>query len=107
MSKHTAGPWKVVETANDNMSSLGHRSATVRDADNKTALIYWQGSATVTNFNAALIAAAPELLTMLEGLLGTAEAVNIGNANMHKDYCGFDQALFDKCRAAIAKATQS
>lgn len=48
--------------------------------------------------------AAPELLIMLEGLLATAEAVDVGNAGFDSIKFRIDSGLFQKCHAAIKTA---
>lgn len=60
---------------------------------------------TIDQANARLIAAAPELLTALTGLLATAEVVDAGNKRHGEDRYGFAQSLFEQCRAVITKAT--
>lgn len=59
----------------------------------------------VTYPHACLLTAAPELLKELEGLLATAEAVDVGNKqNPAFRGCGFSPDLFRRCHSAIAKA---
>lgn len=64
-----------------------------------------QRSAREESANARLIAAAPELLEALKGLLATAEFVDAGNKRDGEERYGFASSLFEQCRAAIAKAT--
>jgi len=85
MSKHTPGPWSASEEFDDNESlgiaiTAGRRRQVVRVFD-----ISQEGFA-----NAALIAAAPDLLAVLEHVLDRATMP------------GF---LRDKVKAAIVKAT--
>ena len=86
MSKHTPGPWTANEEFDDGESlgiaiTAGRLGQVVRVFD-----VGQEGFA-----NAALIAAAPELLAALEHVLGRATMP------------GF---LRDKVKAAIAKATE-
>lgn len=54
--------------------------------------------------NAPLVAAAPELLTALDALLYSAEAMK-ESLDGHDGYCG-EPASFKQARTAIAKATK-
>ena len=88
MSKHTPGPWRVVDSWNDHMV----------EGQNGEEIIWQDGphdTPTINEANARLIAAAPDLLAALEQLVAV------------KDYSDriwgatFD---WDAARAAIAKA---
>jgi hypothetical protein len=86
MSKHTPGPWwiEVEETETRIESKL----QTICE--------------NVSNCDAPLIAAAPELLAMLEEIVNRA-------TRPKKDDCGYEvvsirNLLLDKARASIAKA---
>ena len=91
MSKHTPGPWRVVDSWNDHMV----------EGQNGEEIIWQDGphnTPTINEANARLIAAAPDLLEALEDLILLAQAV------MHENG-GYmvDDELSD-ARAAIAKA---
>lgn len=64
MSAHTPGPWKVVNHPRvahvDSMRSVGH------GANGMASIVWLTGGALAQEANAALIAAAPDLLDVLE-----------------------------------------
>lgn len=65
MSNHTPGPWKIVDAWNDYMV----------EGQNGEEIIWQDGpheTPTINEANARLIAAAPDLLKALEGLLDCA-----------------------------------
>jgi hypothetical protein len=94
--EHTPGPWKL--EAGRSIVTDGGRFNLAYSTDKKT------GAASFPNFveldaNAALIAAAPDLLKSLEAVTGMYEAALGGK------YDDPDEAeIIDKARAAIAKA---
>ena len=108
---HTPGPWSIapsfagqwIKAGNsyicplpDHIEHEGKPCGSVASQDKTQAEI---------NANARLIAAAPELLTALTGILATAEFVDAGNKRYGEDRYGFAQSLFEQCRAVITKAT--
>lgn len=101
---HTPGPWNQAVPCSSNYNTIRHIESdgfTVSDVNCGAGEI----SQTEALANARLIAAAPDLLELLEGLLATAESVDAGNKAQHGRNChGFATALFDKCHAAIARA---
>ncbi len=95
---HTAGPWTLQNLFVT--SSLGIVICEVWD--NVSAL---HDNTDEIDANARLIAASPELLEVLEGLLATAEAVDCSNKNQYgRDAAGFAPELFAKAHAVINKA---
>lgn len=105
MSKHTPGPWTVVERFGFAGSVKG---GVVREYTNGTAQDQLfmvccvqddNGGHEATNANARLIAAAPDLLAALRVLLRDVEAVNAGGQYGLELYPAIYQA-----HAAIAKA---
>lgn len=111
---HTPGPWKVQEWDTETGAYIrvstpdngfGTQPSIVILPSESRNIVACNGvSVDEYRANARLIAAAPELLDMLKGLLDTAKAVNDGNKNQHADYHGFAPSLFDKCNQIIAKA---
>lgn len=95
-AQHTTGPWEVVR-----MNQFGPHAIRMAYAGDKT----FYGVRQIHRAeDAALIAAAPDLLAALQGamdILGRAESNASGNPEF--DYVGPSVAA---CRAAIAKATQ-
>lgn len=99
-TKHTPGPWRVSKSvagytaiyhgeAGNMIAALGASHGT-----DESASLSHMGNAKA---NAALIAAAPDLLAALRGLLHEAESFRLherGRAGLH----------MDRARAAIAKA---
>lgn len=100
-TKHTPGPWKAVVD--------GH-IAFVRTADDTADLAHTGlASRQVDTANARLIAAAPELLEALNGLLAHSESVNRaffvdGTAKAMRAAMTGQKDLLNQARAAIAKA---
>lgn len=101
MSKHTPGPWTLGSTRNQGRYISGEGWAEL--AHVVTVLSYGNGSLRKDHTgeaNARLIAAAPELLAVLEALANTAD-------NALEDAAGYRHALrmsITTARAAIAKA---
>ena len=90
MSKHTPGPWRVVDSWNDHMV----------ESQNGEEIIWQDGphdTPTINEANARLIAAAPDLLEALESML---QSFLITQS---LDDYPID-APCNKARAAIAKA---
>ena len=90
MSKHTPGPWRVVDSWNDYMV----------ESQNGEEIIWQDGphdTPTINEANARLIAAAPDLLEALESML---QSFLITQS---LDDYPID-APCNKARAAIAKA---
>lgn len=83
MSAHTRGPWEAIETRVYFPNLLG--GFDIRKCPNAEA-------------NARLIAAAPDLLVQLSALLAMCERQTDFNDDG-------DGAMFERARAAIAKAT--
>ena len=86
MSKHTPGPWKIVDAWNYYMV----------EGQNDEEIIWQDGpyqTPTINKANACLIAAAPDLLKALEEISLCSQ-----NSMSSKDECG------RIARAAIAKA---
>ena len=87
MSKHTPGPWRVVDSWNDYMV----------ESQNGEEIIWQDGphnTPTINEANARLIAAAPDLLEALENL-----------ADYIDERAGDNECRpLENARAAIAKA---
>lgn len=101
MSKHTPGPWHVVEEMDDDGDVLYSI-----EADNvPVADIYRKAE---HEANARLIAAAPELLEALMSILDYAPEMELCIASRYGGdsftYVGFSGHIAD-AKAAIAKAT--
>jgi hypothetical protein len=88
----------TIQTDNDAIATICNLFRGFNDSSSEM-------SAREESANARLIAAAPELLTALTGILATAEFVDAGNKRYGEDRYGFAQSLFEQCRAVIAKAT--
>jgi hypothetical protein len=88
MNKHTPGPWRVVDSWNDHMV----------EGQNGEEII-WQdgphGTPTINEANARLIAAAPDLLAVLEELQESAAYWSEYDVPI---------GIVDRINAAIAKA---
>jgi len=99
MSKHTPGPWNVSEEWDGTSIKAGqfHVTHTIQSCGFHSP----EEDKAVTQANARLIAAAPDLLEAL--ILLEHEMVESGNAGS-TDY-GWSPAI-EKTRAAIAKATR-
>lgn len=103
-AKHTRGPWHVTESGGDwsGMSgvSLGIDDAFGADGGRDYCLAtVVHGDPDELQANARLIAAAPELLAVLQEMLPRFQDL--------RELAGFDEsALAEQARAAIAKATQ-
>lgn len=85
MSKHTPGPWKIVDAWNYYMV----------EGQNDEEIIWQDGpyqTPTINKANACLIAAAPDLLEALEAIVGNSSIQRVSDE------------LHAKARAAIAKA---
>lgn len=82
MNKHTAGPWRVSESVNRLPEIYGPDDNCVTDR--------------VYNGNAQLIAAAPELLAVLKGIVHHNEAL--------KDQLKLSPSLMRQVEQAISKA---
>ena len=91
MSKHTPGPWVVYDDSND-----GKTNRMEIAARGKTVARIYHSVPEEDLPNARLIAAAPDLLELLE------DVISIGGGMVEEiyGYCFVEQA-----RAAIAKAT--
>ena len=89
-NQHTPGPWRIGKAVNGNWIEAAHAAQPV-----SIARTFYEGVGAATeDANARLIAAAPELLEALEGLL----------ANLTEgDF--ISETRIDAARAAIAKAT--
>lgn len=97
-AKHTPGPWGVSGMGGDVWIKAGpiHVATIPRAFDGD-----WSPA------NAALIAAAPELLNALWALLGTAMVIQSTNESLRQSgihACGFAASLLTDAEAAIAKA---
>ena len=85
MSKHTPGPWKIVDAWNYYMV----------EGQNDEEIIWQDGpyqTPVINKANACLIAAAPDLLEALEAIVGDSSIQRVSDD------------LHAKARAAIAKA---
>jgi hypothetical protein len=100
MSKHTPGPWTVdEEILHEGKLHVAGRSATVEAGDKGICKLIRHSQSThdpVSEANARLIAAAPDLLAACEAALGIVADCN--------EYDGFPE-VFAQIRTAIAKAT--
>jgi hypothetical protein len=86
MSKHTPGPWRADQRC-------------IEGPDGNIALLNLARGEGVTRANARLIAAAPDLLVMLQGFVAAMEGgLLVCDKPSAKD------VLLDVARAAIAKA---
>lgn len=94
MSKHTPGPWHTA----------GNQGVQIRSAKHQIAKV-WCMHGNTFKYNAALIAAAPELLTVAETLVKFVDAPKHG-ANM-RNYVDLGEALVRAARSAIVKATKA
>ena len=90
MNAHTPAPWYW----SDNVPDAPKNHCTIVDADGFTIA----EPSPMSEADARLIAAAPDLLAALQALVGEAD---LGEVDLDED----DRALLDNARAAIAKAT--
>lgn len=96
MQKHTPGPWAIIDDVTD--AAIGYRAIVAIDGENFGETIC--NPSPMGEANARLIAAAPELLAALQGLL---------KADADRNDCpGFASAgnwlrANEAARAAIAK----
>lgn len=99
MSKHTPGKWMVRHASYGRNGCVIMDVYVARDGDNMSiaADISDPDTGEFSIANARLIAAAPELLGSLEMCIRSMES-------LLPDFNPFDQAAYDKARAAIAKA---
>jgi len=88
-AQHTPGPWRQVINRDKTINVVGPHDDDY--SSEKVALINGKGVA-----NARLIAAAPDLLAALEGLLAECKDHEVSATG---------QVVFDKAHFAIAKAT--
>jgi len=88
---YTPGPWKAFDNAGPKMQSYSQSSGVVNPGSTQIICGCFKdiGGVEVASANARLIAAAPELLEALEGVLQVADRATVE---------------FDAARAAIAKA---
>ena len=104
MSKHTPGPWEVV---NNPPNEDGSTATSIYGSDQYVADVYcgYAGSKNMPNAeaaaNARLIAAAPELLEALDGMIQVYGGDRDWNGPKHST----ELELIAMARAAIAKAT--
>ena len=93
MSKHTPGPWNVSEEFDGTSIKAGmfHVTHTIQACGFHEPDV----DKAVTQANARLIAAAPELLDALNAML----------THMGMDEDEWNKVTFNQARAAIAKAT--
>ena len=101
MSKHTPGPWKIVDAWNYYMV----------EGQNDEEIIWQDGpyqTPTINKANACLIAAAPDLLEALEQTLQLAiDWEDEARGTWQDEALGFshnDDPIIKKARAAIANA---
>lgn len=100
--KHTPGPWRAGTGRGGKVGSVVSNQLAVGALGGSDAVDYYGGNLIAESIapeNVQLIAAAPELLEALRGLLPDAVGNHIGGPDT--------QAHFDAARAAIAKATGS
>lgn len=95
--KHTLGPWSIGERKTFKTATGYDNQEVTIDGRHTTTLASVWGDDEDTEFNAKLIAAAPELLEALIDLLYHVEDIP-GN-----EY--FDEKIFSNARKAINKAT--
>ena len=101
MSKHTPGPWDTDERDHDEPL----QNIKIKAGRHHTVCTVWIDDAPVRDFNAQqwanarLIAAAPDLLEALEGLLCWCQGYEADKLNPHAF------SYIRSARAAIAKAT--
>lgn len=94
-SHHTPGPWEVLPAQWDEGETLCIQTASIGDV-----VAFIEGPANERDYaNARLIAAAPELLDALEGLLNLNDVKQALNSKSHDVRKSHAKAL-----AAIAKA---
>lgn len=98
MNAHKPGPWEVCDDHPDRACYHIRAKSRVWDFGDDVATIYSPGDAEA-DANARLIAAAPDLLAVLEEICRTWD---VSNALHH---VGEPSYLHRKARAAIAKAT--
>ncbi|WP_447898022.1 hypothetical protein [Stenotrophomonas sepilia] len=101
MSKHTPGPW-YVGREDENTGEI----EVISDGRPYVCLVLPGAIDEVTPANARLIAAAPDLLIKLTGLIGAAEYLQARVVETRGADCmdNLDVAI-DEARTAIAKAT--
>lgn len=104
-TQHTAGEWKVADTFHDDgepYAILGNESP-VRGLGVREGTTISEHVAIVDKErDAHLIAAAPDLLAACEALLGTFS--HIPDHWLSEECEGWPNSLFEKARAAIARA---
>ena len=93
---HTLGPWFIERRTNDDGTT--HHSIPASDGHGWSGDRYMSVSGCIDEHDARLIACAPELL---EALIMCCQSMS----SVLPDFNPFDQAAYDKARAAIAKAT--
>ena len=99
--RHTPGPWIASYESRLLWAITYHTDGVCADGVDAIG----DRPISQTPANARLIAAAPELLELLAGLLATAKVVDAANkGNAIERCCGFSPELFAKCDAMIAKA---
>ena len=95
---HTTGPWFIERRTNDGGTT--HHSITASDGHGWSVDRYMSVSGCIDEHDARLIAAAPELLEALRGMLALDEE------HHQRGHCDDDVcAEVRKAREAIAKAT--
>lgn len=94
--KHTPGPWRA-DSFTIRAECNGIVVADVRGPDRRARGKEWREDMDYCQGNARLVAAAPELLAALIGILPEAESNHIGGPDT--------AALLKAARTAIAKAT--
>ena len=93
---HTLGPWFIERRTHDNETT--HHRITASDGHGWSGDRYMSVSGCIDEHDARLIAAAPDLL---KALIMCCQSMS----SVLPDFNPFDQAAYDKARAAIAKAT--
>ena len=93
---HTPGPWFIERRTND--VGTTHHSITASEGGGWANDRYMSVSGCIDEHDARLIAAAPDLL---KALIMCCQSMS----SVLPDFNPFDQAAYDKARAAIAKAT--
>lgn len=103
MSTHTPGPWTTDEADHD----MPHQDIRIKASKHHTVCTVWIDDAPVRDFNAEqtanarLLAAAPDMLEALQGLLNRPGPIY----NLVEDERHWPQIA--EARAAIAKATEN
>jgi len=98
-TQHTPGEWVIVKEKNNfDVESI--------DGETLIAIIVNQAGENVTQDNAKLIAAAPEMLEALNSLMEYKRIIDQWMASSRDSQAGKFESIFNKAEAAIKKATE-